>query len=57
MHTPLSLALTQARADWLAGDAGAWARYTACLRELQSLRRAVDRPVSARRPLRPRARA
>ena len=57
MHTTLTRSLAQARADWLAGDAGAWVRYTACVRQLRALRRAADRPAQTRRPQRPRVRA
>ena len=57
MSTPLTRALTQARADWLAGDAAAWVCYTACVRQLDALRRAVYRPKTTRRPARPRIRA
>lgn len=32
MTTPLDRALTEARTDWLAGDADAWARYLVCVR-------------------------
>ncbi|WP_143537708.1 hypothetical protein [Rubrivirga marina] len=50
----LRCALDRARAAWLAGHAGAWERYCACLRQLEQK---TARPRGSRRSLRPGARA
>ncbi|WP_412068215.1 hypothetical protein [Rubrivirga sp. IMCC43871] len=49
---PLSAARDAARADWLAGDANAWARYSACVRTLATLSPEA-RPTDPRRASRP----
>lgn len=52
MHA-LTLTIDRARADWLAGDADAWVRYRAALRQLEAARTArPDRPRAERRPTR-----
>ena len=56
MHA-LTLTLDRARADWLAGDAGAWARYRSALRQVEALDKTqADRPRAERRPVRTRVR-
>ena len=49
MTTASPSAISQARAAWLAGDADAWARYTASLRTLDTRLAKRDRPRQARR--------
>ena len=53
----LRSALDRARAAWLAGDAGAWDRYRACLRQIETEPKEPMRPRTDRRTHRPRARA
>ncbi len=55
MHTPLALATERARADWLAGDADAWARYRTCVLQAQAVKNTrANLPRQPGRPLRPR---
>ena len=59
---PTLLPLDRARADWLSGDASAWARYLSCLRVMDAARAkasapSTDRARTRRRPRRPRAKA
>ncbi len=49
---PLTAARDAARADWLAGDANAWARYSACVRTLATLSPEA-RPAAPHRTARP----
>ena len=58
MTTPLDRALSQARADWLAGSPDAWARYLACLRRIGAPETdRIERPRCHRRTVRRRPRA
>jgi hypothetical protein len=55
---PTAQTLAAARAAWLAGAPGAWARYAACLRDLGAPDDPprTDRARTPRRAARPRAR-
>ena len=57
LPAPIPTALDHARAAWLAGAPGAWARYQTCLRQLDARLATTARVSLRRRPRRPGARA
>jgi hypothetical protein len=56
LPSPIADALAQARADWLAGQEGAWSRYAACIAQIRAaeLARSIARtPARRLRPVPP----